>query len=58
MYGKVLELRIHNALSQVLRRFLWMNIPVEVVEVVVHEIPKSRWGISGKTAVEKFPNRE
>ena len=37
--------------------FVDMGIPAEAVDVVVHEIPKSHWGIAGKTAMEKFPDR-
>jgi 4-oxalocrotonate tautomerase len=31
-----------------------LGIPEQAVEVIVHEIPKSHWGIGGKSASEKF----
>ena len=34
--------------------FVDMGIPVHAVEVVVHEIPQSHWGIGGEPATEKF----
>jgi len=32
-----------------------MGIPSHAVEVVVHEIPKSHWGIGGEPASERLP---
>jgi len=34
--------------------FVDMGIPEHAVEVVVHEIQKSHWGIGGEPASEKF----
>jgi 4-oxalocrotonate tautomerase len=34
--------------------FVDLDIPVQAVEVVVHEIPKSHWGIAGQPASERF----
>jgi 4-oxalocrotonate tautomerase len=31
-----------------------LGIPANAVEVIVHEIPKSHWGIGGEPASEKF----
>jgi 4-oxalocrotonate tautomerase len=31
-----------------------MGIPAHAVEVLVHEIPKSHWGVDGIPASEKF----
>ncbi|MHA1729414.1 MAG: tautomerase family protein [Promethearchaeota archaeon] len=36
--------------------FVNMGIPPQAVEVVIHEIPKSHWGIEGKPATESRPN--
>ena len=33
-----------------------LDIPLQAVEVIVHEIPKSHWGIGGEPASEKFKN--
>lgn len=34
--------------------FADLGIPAQAVEVIVHEIPKSHWGIGGEPASEKF----
>ena len=34
--------------------FVDLGIPAQAVEVIVHEIQKSHWGISGEPASEKF----
>ena len=34
-----------------------LGIPTYAVEVLVHEIPKSHWGINGEPASEKFNNK-
>jgi 4-oxalocrotonate tautomerase len=34
--------------------FVDMGIPERAVEVVVHEIPKSHWGVSGEPASERL----
>lgn len=33
-----------------------LDIPINAVEVIIHEIPKSHWGIGGEPASEKFKN--
>ena len=34
--------------------FVDLGIPAQAVEVIVHEIQKSHWGIGGEPASEKF----
>ena len=34
--------------------FVDLSIPAHAVEVIVHEIQKSHWGIGGEPASEKF----
>ncbi len=34
--------------------FVDVGVPSHAVEVVVHEIPKTHWGIGGEPASEKF----
>jgi len=34
--------------------FVDLGIPTNAVEVIVHEIPKSHWGIGGEPASDKF----
>ena len=31
-----------------------LEIPRQAVEVVIHEIPKTHWGVGGEPASEKF----
>jgi len=41
-------------IQNVTKVFVDLGIPEYAVEVIVHEIPKSHWGISGVPASEKF----
>ncbi len=36
--------------------FVDIGIPAQAVEVIVHEIPKTHWGIEGKPATEARPD--
>ena len=42
------------AIEGVTQVFVDLGIPTQAVEVVVHEIPKSHWGIGGQPASERF----
>jgi hypothetical protein len=37
-----------------LGKFVDLGIPNHAVEVVIHEIPKSHWGIAGEPASERL----
>jgi len=41
-------------IQNVTKVFVDLGIPEYAVEVIVHEIPKSHWGIGGVPASEKF----
>lgn len=41
-------------IQNITKVFVDMGIPPQAVEVIVHEIPKSHWGIGGEPASEKF----
>lgn len=43
-----------NVIQKITQVFLDLEIPREAVDVIVHEIPKTHWGIGGETASEKF----
>ncbi len=43
-----------TVIKNITKVFVDLDIPVEAVEVIVHEIPKSHWGIGGIPASEKF----
>ena len=34
--------------------FVDLGVPAEAVEVVIHEIPKADWGVSGEQASERL----
>jgi len=41
-------------IKNITKVFVDLGIPSEAVEVLVHEIPKTHWGIGGVPASEKF----
>jgi 4-oxalocrotonate tautomerase len=41
-------------IKNITKVFVNLGIPSEAVEVIVHEIPKTHWGIGGTPASEKF----
>ena len=41
-------------ISGITKVFVDLDIPERAVEIIVHEIPKSHWGIEGVPASEKF----
>jgi 4-oxalocrotonate tautomerase len=41
-------------IKNIIKVFVDLDIPSEAVEVIVHEIPKTHWGIGGVPASEKF----
>jgi len=48
------EERIKTVIEKITKVFVDLGVPVHAVEVIVHEIPKSHWGIGGEPASEKF----
>ena len=43
-----------TAIQGITKVFVDLGIPEHAVQVVVHEIPKSHWGIGGAPASERF----
>lgn len=41
-------------IENITKLFEDMGIPKQAVEVLVHEIPKTNWGIGGEPASKKF----
>jgi len=41
-------------IKNITKVFVNLGIPSEAVEVIVHEIPKTHWGIGGVPASEKL----
>jgi 4-oxalocrotonate tautomerase len=50
------EENIKKVIGGVTKVFTDLGIPRQAVEVIVHEIPKSHWGIEGKPATESRPD--
>ena len=48
------EERIKTVIKNITKVFVDLGVPAHAVEVIVHEIPKTNWGIGGEPASEKF----
>ena len=48
------EKKAKTVIQGITKVFSDLGIPTQAVEVIVHEIPKSHWGIGGEPASEKF----
>lgn len=48
------EEKAKNVIKGITKVFVDLDIPAHAVEVVIHEIPMSHWGIEGIPASEKF----
>ena len=46
------EKKVKEVIKGITEVFTKMDIPKHAVEVIIHEIPKSHWGIEGKPATE------
>ena len=46
--------KANNVIKGITNVFVDLGIPAQAVEVIVHEVPKSHWGIGGEPASEKF----
>ena len=45
-----------TVIQNITKVFVDLDIPEQAVDVIVHEIPKTHWGIGGEPASEKFKN--
>ena len=48
------EENIKKVIAGVTKVFVDLGIPKHAVEIVVHKIPKSHWGIAGEPASERL----
>ena len=46
-----------TVIRNITKVFVDLGIPANAVKVIVHEIPKSYWGIGGEPASEKFKEK-
>lgn len=51
------EKRIKKVIENITKVFVDLEVPQHAVEVIVHEIPRTNWGIGGELASEKFRNQ-
>jgi 4-oxalocrotonate tautomerase len=56
MWKGISEESVKQIIKGITEVFINMGIPPQAVEVIVHEIPKSHWGIEGKPATESRPD--
>ena len=50
-FGEKKAKKVINGITKI---FVDLDIPSQAIEVIIHEIPKSHWGIGGEPASEKF----
>ncbi len=48
------EEKAKTVIRKITEVFVGLGIPTHAVEVIVHEIQKSHWGIGGEPASERF----
>jgi len=48
------EEKARIVIREITRVFTELGVPAHAVEVLVHEIPKTHWGIGGEPASEKL----
>ena len=51
------EERVRAVIQNITKVFVDLGVPQHAVEVVVHEIPRTHWGIGGELASEKFKDQ-
>ncbi|MFX0081556.1 MAG: 4-oxalocrotonate tautomerase family protein [Candidatus Hodarchaeota archaeon] len=56
MWKGVSEEIVKQIISGITKVFVDIGIPAIAVEVLVHEVPKTHWGIEGKPATESRPD--
>jgi 4-oxalocrotonate tautomerase len=58
MWKGITQEHVNHIISGITNVFVEMGIPVQAVEVLVHEVPKAHWGIEGKPATETLPDEK
>jgi 4-oxalocrotonate tautomerase len=48
------EEKINEIIEGITNVFVKIGIPSRAVEVIVHEIPKTHWGVEGKPATQSL----
>ena len=58
MWKGVSEDAAEKIITGITKVFTDLGIPERAVEVIIHEIPKSHWGIGGKPASIAMPDEK
>jgi len=45
---------VKKMIKNITKVFVDLGVPAHAVEVIVHQIPKSHWGVAGEPASEKL----
>jgi 4-oxalocrotonate tautomerase len=51
------EERVKTLIEKTTQVFVDLGVPQHAVEVIVHEIPRTHWGIGGEQASVKFKDQ-
>ena len=51
------EDKTEKVIKGITKVFVDLGVPVEAVDVLVHEVPMTNWGIGGVPASKKFKDR-
>jgi 4-oxalocrotonate tautomerase len=51
------EEKSEKVIKGITRVFSDLGVPQEAVDVIVHEVPMTHWGIGGQPASKKFKDR-
>ncbi|MBN1163804.1 MAG: tautomerase family protein [Candidatus Krumholzibacteriota bacterium] len=51
------EDRVERVIKGITKVFVDLGVPEQAVEVIVHEVPMTNWGIGGEPASKKFADR-
>lgn len=50
--------KVEYLIENLTKVFVDIDIPAQAVEVLVHEVPQTHWGIGGVPASEKFKGKD
>lgn len=56
MWKGVSEDAAEQIISGITKVFVELGIPERAIEVIIHEIPKTHWGIEGRFASKVMPD--
>ncbi len=54
LWAEIDDETARKIVTGITRVFIDLGIPAEALRVIIHEVPKSPWGIAGHLALKKF----